>query len=99
VSCKIWFSADFDLCGRNRSLGYRKGVNPWTDESNRLYDLFQVPFVALVKEIAPELQYGGHDFLECLGDVAKLDRAGLLGTLKEKLDSGEFNAWNPFTAS
>jgi Fe-S-cluster containining protein len=99
VACKIWFSADLDLCVRNRSRGYPRGINAWTDASKDIYDEFQKPFEALVSEIAPDLTYDGLDFLTCLGEIATIDRSGLIATWKEKIEAGETASWDPFNRS
>ncbi len=96
LSCKIWFSGDLGLCKRNRAQGFSKGVNPLTDESNRILLAFQQPFEQCCREIAPDIEFRGHDFLLSLEEIAKLDSHGLFGTLKEKIDAGEQSTWNPF---
>jgi Fe-S-cluster containining protein len=96
VVCKIWFSADLAVCRRSRDLGYPVGANPWTVESNRLRVAFEAPFIERIDEIAPELEFGEHDFLKAMADIAKLDRRGLFGAFREKVDAGELCTWDPF---
>jgi hypothetical protein len=96
VACKIWFSADLELCIRNRVRGYTEGANPITDESNRLRESFERPFLEAFNLIAPDMTFRGHDFLLALEEIAKLDVRGLFDTLKEKIDAHEQNEWDPF---
>lgn len=95
VSCKIWFSSDLQLCIRNKAVGYQSGINPITDASNKLRMSFEAPFKDHVAEITPDLDFGGYDYLQAFEAIALLDSHGLIATLKEKVDAGEFADWDP----
>lgn len=96
VACKIWFSADLARCAENRRRGYQTGVNMWTDASNLLRVEFEKTFKDFVAAIAPDMDFGGYDFLLNFEALAKLEELGLLETLKVKIDAGEQSDWKPF---
>lgn len=99
VACKIWFSADLQLCVQNKSRNYPRGVNPLTDASNNLREAFEMPFKDSVREIAPDMRFSDYDYLETFREIALIDSLGLLDTLKHKLNSTEINEWNPLDSA
>ena len=88
VTCKIWFSANLSLCIRNRERGYQAGVNPVTDESDRLRTAFEAPFGACLAEIAPGLPFRGHDFLSIFSMMENLARQDLTAAFRAHIDAG-----------
>ena len=86
VTCKIWFSANVTLCVRNRDDGYTAGVNPMTDESDRVRSAFEAPFAARVAEAAPDMAFSGHDFLKTFAMVEGLRRHGLIAVFRAQID-------------
>ena len=91
LACKIWFSADLQLCIRNLDANYPRGVNPLTDASNDLRAAFEEPFKKSVRQIAPNLRFGGYDYLRTFRSIAVINDLGELGMLKQKIDSGDQN--------
>ncbi len=88
VTCKIWFSANLDLCVRNRERGYKTGVNPLTDASDRLRLLFEEPFAQCVEEWIPGLAFRGHDFMTVFRMTTVLAQKGLAPAFRANIDAG-----------
>jgi hypothetical protein len=89
LTCKIWFSADLQLCVRNLDGNYPRGVNPLTDASNDIRAAFEEPFKKSIRQIAPNLRFDGYDYLRTFRAIALINDAGELGLLKQKIDSGD----------
>ncbi|HTQ98436.1 MAG TPA: hypothetical protein VMH83_00535 [Candidatus Acidoferrum sp.] len=88
VTCKIWFSAELALCVRNRQQGYRAGINPLTDASDRLRIAFEQPFADAMAALAPALQFRGHDFLSMFRHVAALTAGDAAAVFAAGIDAG-----------
>ncbi len=88
VTCKIWFSANLDLCVSNSERGYKAGVNPLTDESDRLRLAFEEPFAQCVEALVPGLVFRGHDFMAVFQMTTVMGRKGLAQAFRTNIDAG-----------
>lgn len=96
LPCKIWFSADINLCIQNRGLGYKSDLNPLTDLSRSIGTAFAQPFSDYLQSIDPKRNFWGYDFLSTFEEIAKLDEYGLFETMRAKIDAGKLASWDPF---
>lgn len=86
TTCKIWFSADVEICRYNFEHKYSK-INELTRESNSLRIALEQPFKTAIAKRFPELEFGYYDFLKALAFIAGYDAKGCLAKLAWNFDT------------